>query len=182
MHDSDGSVSGCRREAARHPTFGGAEDAEIEIGDSTVPEESGSPGTVEATVGSAGNEEGATVLVVQEAAGWKVDDVEFDSAAAAVDSAAAKATARAAQTAVEAYAASNGGSYAGATVKELSALVPSLEGEQFEVSAAADSYEVGARSQAGPSFSLARGGKAAAERLICAPAGEGDCPGSGKWG
>lgn len=175
---AEDSVVACRDEYASHALGEGPADAEVAVEGSS---QSGDGVVVDAKIGPTGDQQGVQVTLVQEGASWKVDEVEYEAAAAAAVSAKAKNLSRAAQAALETYAVDNGGSYEGATMKELVQLSPILEGADFELKTTVDGYRVGARSELGATFSIVRRADGEVE-LRCSPPGTSDCPDSGDWG
>jgi hypothetical protein len=92
----------------------------------------------------------------------------------------AKAAARNAQVALETYATTSNGSYAGADVAGLSDILPSLAKADLTVTADASTYTVDVVSTSGATFSVTRS-KDGAVDYICEPPGTGGCPDSGDW-
>jgi ABC-type oligopeptide transport system substrate-binding subunit len=92
----------------------------------------------------------------------------------------AKAAARNAQVALETYATTTNGSYAGADVAGLSDILPSLAKADLTVTADASTYTVDVVSTSGATFSVVRS-KDGAVAYICEPPGTGGCPDSGDW-
>jgi ABC-type oligopeptide transport system substrate-binding subunit len=92
----------------------------------------------------------------------------------------AKVAARNAQVALETYATTTNGSYAGADVAGLSDILPSLAKADLTVTADASTYTVDVVSTSGVTFSVARS-KDGAVDYICEPPGTGGCPDTGDW-
>ena len=99
------------------------------------------------------------------------------------DDAKAKATARAAQTAIEAYATENHGDYTDATNAELHEVENSLPiGAPLALSNITDeTYTVTVTSDTGINFSITRTAPGA-NLYECDSGGEGGCPDGGDWG
>lgn len=97
----------------------------------------------------------------------------------------AKSSVRTAQTAMEAYATDNGGSYAGVAADgaELKAIEQTLNNATLTVSSTADTYNLTATSDvAGQTFSINRSGTGTTT-FPCTVPGEGGCPsGTAGWG
>ena len=94
---------------------------------------------------------------------------------------AAKTGARDAQTAIESYAASNGGSYAGADAAELRDLEPSIADVVLStVEAGSGGYEVGVTSASGTEFRIERDGQGTITSTCDAPE-LGGCATGGMW-
>lgn len=178
VHNSDGSVEACRAEVESHAIGEGPEDAAVEIEGST---RQGERIAVDAQIGTAAELTGVRVLLVQEGGSWKVEEFEYDIVAAGAASGETKSLVRTAQSALESYATDNRGSYAGAETKELARIEPLLGGERYQLRTTADTYRLGARSEAGTAFAIARRGSGRVE-LLCSPPGAPDCPESGEWG
>jgi type II secretion system protein G len=99
------------------------------------------------------------------------------------DDAGAKATVRAAQTAMEAYSTTNNGEYIGATHAKLHEAENSLPlGAPLALSNITDeTYTVTVTSDTGTSFSISRN-EPGADAYECDAGGTGGCPEDGDWG
>ncbi|MGB6425497.1 MAG: type II secretion system protein [Solirubrobacterales bacterium] len=94
----------------------------------------------------------------------------------------AKVGARTAQTAIETYATDNGGSYAGATVLDLTTIEATLNDYTLTVASAPDTYTVTAASSNTPNtFSIERAA-AGTTTQTCTVDGSDGCPTGGNWG
>jgi type II secretory pathway pseudopilin PulG len=94
----------------------------------------------------------------------------------------AKAAARTAETAMEAYATDHDGAYTGADPAGLGAIEQSLNAASLTVdSALADRYEVTVTSATGNSFHISRHPNGTTD-LTCETSSKGGCPPSGNWG
>lgn len=104
----------------------------------------------------------------------------IDQADATAD-ADAQALAQEAQTAIESYANSNGGSYEGATPEDLARIAPRLSGAALTVDGNETNYSVSVESASGNAFTITRddGGLTT---LTCGDPATGACPASGFWG
>jgi len=111
----------------------------------------------------------------------------FNQRTKAQDSA-AKATAKAAQTALETYATDNNGSYLSATRAGLKAIEPTLSSATTGKNAitlltvAADSYTLRVTSASGNTFSIVRSTDGSLTYPCTPTGGGGGCPGSAGWG
>lgn len=93
----------------------------------------------------------------------------------------AKATARAAQTAVETLATDNDGSYATASPANLVAIESTLnDANTLAATGTADTYTVSENSSTGTQFSITRNADGTTTYTCNAP-GDGGCPSSGSW-
>jgi type IV pilus assembly protein PilE len=96
--------------------------------------------------------------------------------------ASAKAAARTAETAMEAYASDHDGSYTSADPAALAAIEPTLNGASLTVDAAsANRYQVTATSPTGNAFHIARDADGTTS-LTCDTPGTAGCPAGGGWG
>jgi type IV pilus assembly protein PilA len=100
--------------------------------------------------------------------------------------AAAESLARNGATAMETYATTNNGSYAGANAGSLNSIDPSLKTTASTTSAyvssasgTGTSYTVVATSPSGNTFTLTNNG--GQESFTCTTGGKGNCSGSGTW-
>ena len=90
----------------------------------------------------------------------------------------AKSDARSAQTALEAYATDNNGSYEGATPSDLDQIEPVTT--DVGVKTTADTYSVTADSNSGNTFTIERSSDGKTTKT-CTEAGVGGCPENGEW-
>jgi prepilin-type N-terminal cleavage/methylation domain-containing protein len=94
----------------------------------------------------------------------------------------AKAAARTAETAMEAYATDHDGRYTGADPTALGGIEPTLNGASLTVdSALASRYQVTVMSPTGNAFHIARAADATTS-LTCDTPGTAGCPAGGNWG
>jgi prepilin-type N-terminal cleavage/methylation domain-containing protein len=94
----------------------------------------------------------------------------------------AKAAARTAETAIEAYATDHDGRYTGADPTALAGIEPTLNGASLTVdSALASRYQVTVTSPTGNAFHIARNPDGTTS-LICDTPGTAGCPAGGSWG
>ena len=94
----------------------------------------------------------------------------------------AKVGARTAQTAIETYATDNGGSYAGATVLDLTTIEATLNDYTLTVASAPDTYTVTAASSNTPNtFSIERAAAGTTTQTYTVDGSDG-CPTGGNWG
>jgi type IV pilus assembly protein PilA len=96
----------------------------------------------------------------------------------------AKASVRAAQTAMETFATDNEGSYSGATLTDLEAIEETLVDAPGAITVSApadDEYGLDIASDTGNTFSIDRADTGDVS-YTCVTGGEGGCPTSGDWG
>jgi type IV pilus assembly protein PilA len=108
----------------------------------------------------------------------------FLSQKSKANDAAAKTQVGTLQTAMETFSTENSGSYAGAEIKKLEAIEPTLsdksQAEPTVIKAEAEVYEISSKSVASKDIFKLVNNKGKIERT-CEPKGHGGCPEAGTW-